>query len=150
MRFSKYLAIAALTLASATTFAAECSVEISANDQMQFSTKEIKVPKQCKQFSVTLTHTGKLAANVMGHNWVLTTAEDMQGVVTDALSAGPSKQYLKPDDSRVLAATKMLGGGQKDTISFDTSKLAGNKKYIFFCSFPGHSGIMKGELSVSN
>ncbi|WP_054457959.1 azurin [Achromobacter aegrifaciens] len=129
--------------------AADCAVEITANDQMQFGAKEISVPKNCKEFSVTLNHTGKMPKTVMGHNWVLTAASDMLGVVTDAMSAGPSNEYLKSGDARIIAATKMLGGGEKDTVKVDMYKLASGNDYAFFCTFPGHSAIMKGRFVLA-
>ena len=77
-----------LALASAPVLAAECSVDIAGNDQMQFDKKEITVSKSCKQFTVNLKHPGTLAKNVMGHNWVLTKQADMQGAVNDGMAAG--------------------------------------------------------------
>src|SRR5690606_41741846 len=43
---------------------------IESNDQMQFNTKEIKVPVG-EPIVLTLKHTGKMAKNVMGHNLVI-------------------------------------------------------------------------------
>ena len=55
---------------SSQVMAADCSVEISSNDAMQFDKTSISVPASCKQFTVKLKHSGKLAKNIMGHNWV--------------------------------------------------------------------------------
>nr|5SYD_A Chain A, Azurin, chimeric construct [synthetic construct]5SYD_B Chain B, Azurin, chimeric construct [synthetic construct] len=85
---------------------------------------------------------------VMGHNWVLSTAADMQGVVTDGMASGLDKDYLKPDDSRVIAHTKLIGSGEKDSVTFDVSKLKEGEQYMFFCTFPGHSALMKGTLTL--
>jgi len=149
MALGKTLACVALTLASSSAFAADCAVEITGSDQMQYNTKAISVPKECKQFTVTLSHAGKLPNNVMGHNWVLSKAEDMQGVVSDAMAAGAAKHYMKENDARVIAATKMLGGGEKDSVTLDTAKLAAGAKYKFYCTFPGHSAMMNGELTLA-
>ena len=46
----------------------------------------------------------------------------------------------------MLAATKMIGGGETTTVSFATSALAAGEDYAFFCSFPGHSAVMKGNF----
>src|SRR5690554_495996 len=43
---------------------------IESNDQMQFNTKELKVPVG-EPIVLTLKHTGKMAKNVMGHNLVV-------------------------------------------------------------------------------
>ncbi|MFA1685183.1 MULTISPECIES: azurin [Achromobacter] len=137
-----------LTLASAPVLAAECSVDIAGNDQMQFDKKEITVSKSCKQFTVNLKHPGTLAKNVMGHNWVLTKQADMQGAVNDGMAAGLDNNYVKKDDARVIAHTKVIGGGETDSVTFDVSKLAAGQDYAYFCSFPGHFALMKGVLKL--
>jgi azurin len=134
---------------SSQVWAADCSVEISSNDAMQFDKTSISVPQSCKQFTVKLKHSGKMAKNVMGHNWVLTKTADMQGVASDGIAAGLDKSYLKVGDARVIAHTKVVGGGESDTVSFAPSKLKAGEAYSFFCSFPGHSGIMKGTVQVT-
>nr|MBF0684766.1 azurin [Pseudomonas sp.] len=120
------------------------------NDAMQFDLKEITVDKACKEFTVTLKHVGKLPVAAMGHNWVLTREQDMQAAATDGMAAGLDKDYVKPDDARVIAHTDMIGGGQESTVSFDVAKLAAGEKYMFFCSFPGHWSIMKGTLTLGS
>src|SRR6185436_7628016 len=65
------LALGGLLL-SGTAWSQECSLSIEGNDQIQFNKKELRVSKSCKEVTVTLKHVGQLAANVMGHNWVLT------------------------------------------------------------------------------
>ncbi|AOU94941.1 azurin [Achromobacter ruhlandii] len=137
-----------LALASAPVLAAECSVDIAGNDQMQFDKKEITVSKSCKQFTVNLKHPGTLAKNVMGHNWVLTKQADMQGAVNDGMAAGLDNNYVKKDDARVIAHTKVIGGGETDSVTFDVSKLAAGQDYAYFCSFPGHFALMKGVLKL--
>jgi len=146
--FRKLAAVSLLGLFSAPLLAAECSVDIQGTDQMQFSTNAISVDKSCKTFTVNLSHPGSLPKNVMGHNWVLTTAADMQGVVTDGMAAGLDKNYIKDGDTRVIAHTKIIGSGEKDSVTFDVSKLKAGDAYAFFCSFPGHSAMMKGTLTL--
>ncbi len=48
----------------------------------------------------------------------------------------------------MIAATKLLGGGESDSVKVDVSKLKAGETYSFFCSFPGHAGLMKGTLQV--
>ena len=50
---------------------------------------------------------------------------------------------------RVIAATPMVGGGARPRAKFAGSKLKAGGDYSFFCSFPGHSAIMKGKLVVT-
>jgi azurin len=141
------LAASLLVLSSTSLMAAECSIDIQSTDQMRYSTDNIVVDKSCKQFTVNLQHTGTMPSNVMGHNWVLTTAADMQGAMMEGMSAGVANNYVKVDDARVIAHTKVIGGGEKDSVTFDTSKLKEGESYAFFCSFPGHSALMKGTLA---
>src|SRR5690606_9480536 len=101
----------------------------------------------CKDFTVNLKHVGKFPKNAMGHNWVLTKTADVAAVNRDGASAGLAKHYVKEGDARVLAFTKIIGGGETDAVKFSTSKLTAGEDYTFFCSFPGHAGLMKGKLN---
>ena len=127
--------------------ASNCSVDIEGNDAMKFNLTTIDVPKSCKDFTVNLKHVGKFPKNAMGHNWVLTKTADVAAVNRDGASAGLAKHYVKEGDARVLAFTKIIGGGETDAVKFSTSKLTAGEDYTFFCSFPGHAGLMKGKLN---
>lgn len=150
MMFKKLCLAAAMATVSVSAFAADCTVDIAGNDQMQFDKKEISVSKSCTQFTVNLKHPGTMARNVMGHNWVLTKQADMQPVINDGMAAGLDNEYLKKDDARVIAHTKVIGGGQSDSVTFDVSKLAPGQDYAFFCTFPGHAALMKGVLKLTD
>ncbi len=131
---------------SSTAYAKTCQVTIGGNDQMQFDKTSIPIAADCTEVELTLKHTGKLPATAMGHNWVLTKTADFQPVATAGTSAGPANQYVPKDDARVIAATKLVGGGETTTVKFSTSKLTKGGDYTFFCSFPGHWSLMKGKL----
>ena len=126
----------------------DCATEIEGNDAMQFNVKSITVPASCSEFKITLKHTGKMPVAAMGHNVVITTLEDMKKVAADGMGAGIDNDYVKPGDDRVIAHTKMIGGGESTSVSFDVSKIKGDGPYEFFCSFPGHAAIMKGSIAV--
>jgi len=128
--------------------AATCDIEIEGNDAMQFNKTAIAVPASCKQFTVKLKHVGKMPKAAMGHNWVLSKAADAQGVAADGIGAGLDKAYVKPGDARVIAHSKVIGGGEVDAVSFDVSKLKAGDSYAWFCSFPGHASLMKGTLAL--
>lgn len=144
----KLVAVSLLTLASGQLLAAECSTTVDSTDQMSFNTKAVEIDKSCKTFTVKLTHSGSLPKNVMGHNWVLSKEADMQPIATDGLGAGIEKNYLKDGDARIIAHTKVIGAGEEDSVTFDVSKLDPAEKYGFFCSFPGHIGMMKGTVTL--
>ncbi|MEC5399169.1 azurin [Uliginosibacterium sp. H1] len=146
----KLMIAAVCASAAAPLWAQQCNLTVESNDAMQFNTKAITVPKACKQFTVELVHTGKLPRNAMGHNWVLTKTADVQAVASDGMSAGVDKGFLKPGDARVIATTKLIGGGERDKVAVDVAKLKAGEAYTFFCSFPGHSSIMKGTLSLGS
>lgn len=146
--FPKLAMVVLLSLAGAPVWAAACKVEVDGTDQMTFSTTSIEVSKKsCPTFTVELRHSGVLPKNLMGHNWVLTRGSDMQGVLGDGMNAGLANGYLKSGDSRVIAHTRLLGGGESDSVTFDTAKLSGSD-YVFFCSFPGHAAMMQGTLRL--
>jgi len=133
---------------SSTASADECSLTITANDAMQFDTKELSVPASCKTVELTLTHSGTLPVTAMGHNWVLSKSADMQGIATDGMAAGADAAYVKAGDERVIAHTPLVGGGESVSISFSTEGMTQEESYNFFCSFPGHWAVMQGSFSI--
>jgi azurin len=149
MKMTTAAAALLTALLAGPTLAATCNVDIEGSDAMQFNKTSIAVPASCKQFTVKLRHAGKLPKAAMGHNWVLSKAADAQAVANDGIAAGLDKAYVKPGDTRVIAHTKIIGGGESDAVSFDVAKLKASESYAWFCSFPGHSTIMKGTLALT-
>ncbi|MEM7543061.1 MAG: azurin [Pseudomonadota bacterium] len=127
---------------------AACEFNIEVGDTLQFDTKEIVAEKSCESVTITINHTGKLPAAAMGHNWVLSKKEDFQQLAIDSSAAGLDNNYVPPDDARVLANTRLVGGGESDSISFETASLT-EDSYTFFCSFPGHWAVMKGTFKLN-
>lgn len=144
----KFLLVAFLLLATPAAFAATCSVDIEGNDMMKYNVSNIDISKSCKEFTVNLKHVGKLARNVMGHNIVVARTADMAGIAADGINAGLAADYLKPGDARVIAASKVIGGGEATSVKIPVAKLAGDGPFSFFCSFPGHSALMKGTITL--
>ncbi len=127
--------------------AGNCAVTVESNDAMQFNTKDIQVSKACKEFTVTLKHVGTQPKASMGHNLVIAKAEDMDGVFKDGVGAGPDADYIKAGDERIVAATKLIGGGEETSVTFDPAKLA-EGSYKFVCTFPGHGALMNGTVTL--
>ena len=125
-----------------------CNLTIEAGDSLQFSLRSMTLPASCGEISVTLNHTGNMPASAMGHNWVLTQDEDSASVASDGANAGIDNDYVPTNDSRVVAYTKLIGGGQSATVSFSSGKLDPSREYTFFCSFPGHSFVMRGTFKL--
>jgi len=145
---ARIVTVASLLAISGGAFGADkvCKVEITGTDSMQFDKKEIAVAADCTSVELTLKHSGKLPAQAMGHNWVLSKTADMQGVVNDGMGASFAANHIKAGDSRVIAHTKIVGGGQSDVVTFPTAALKKGEAYSFFCTFPGHSALMKGAF----
>ena len=143
----KFIILAALGMAAPLAAAQTCSADLEGNDAMQFNVANIDVGKACGTFTINLKHTGKLARNVMGHNVVVAATSDMAGVAADGMGAGLDADYVKAGDARVIAHSKVIGGGESTSVKIPVAKL-GAGPYSFFCSFPGHSALMKGTLTL--
>ena len=118
-------------------------IVISGDDQMKFDTNEIKVPVG-EKVTLTLKHSGKMDKAVMGHNWVLLKqGTDLVAFATEAGQAAETDYIPESGKENVIAFTKVLGGGESDTIEFTIDE-AGT--YDFLCSFPAHFAMMKGKL----
>ena len=139
-----------LLLASGLACADPCKLQLTSNDQMQFSVRELVVPGDCGEVEVTLTHSGKMSARAMGHDWVLAKDSDVSGIVNAGLAAGPAHGYLPEHDKRIIAATSIVGGGESATVKFATSLLQAGSRYVFFCTSPGHATVMRGTFLFGN
>jgi azurin len=142
----KPLYIAAFLLVSRVAAADVCQLSINATDQMRFEQQTLQVESQCTDVEVTLHNSGKLPANIMGHDWVLTKTADVASVANAGMGAGLANNYQKPGDKRIVAATAIIGGGESATVHFSTAQLESGASYSYFCSAPGHFSIMKGRL----
>ena len=134
-------------LLCATAWGQECTQTIEGNDLLQFDLAEMRVSAACKEVTITLKHVGMLPANVMGHNWVLTTTVDYMPVAAAGQAAGPPS-YMPAGDPRVIAATDIIGGGEETSVTFDLSGLEPGGDYTFFCTFPGHFVLMNGKFII--
>ena len=143
------LALALFGAAGMAQAAGNCTVSLKGDDAMKFDLKEATVSASCATITLELTHSGKLPAAAMGHNVVVSKTADLAGVARDGLKAGPAGAYVPAGDARVIAHTALIGGGQKTKITFPGKKLTAGGDYSFFCSFPGHSTLMKGKLVVT-
>ena len=143
------LTLALLGAASLAHAAPNCTIKLNGNDAMQFDQKTQTVSAACPKITIELTHTGKLAAAVMGHNVVISKTADMNGINAAGMKAGAAAGYVPKGDPRVIAATPVVGGGASTKATFAGKKLAVGGDYSFFCSFPGHAGLMKGKLVVT-
>ncbi len=120
-------------------------VTITGNDQMKFDKNEIRV-KAGQKVKLTLKHVGKMEKSVMGHNWALLTQDADMATVGQASATATDTDYIPADmKDKFIAHTKMLGGGESDTIEFDAPAPG---TYTFMCTFPGHYALMQGKFIV--
>jgi len=121
------------------------ALSLEANDQMQYSKNELRAAAG-QTITLTFKNTGTSDIHVMGHNFVLLKAgTDVSDFGTKAMSA-KDHDYIPPSETaNVLAHTKLLGGGESDTITF---QLPEKGSYDYICSFPGHYGVMNGKLII--
>ena len=119
------------------------NVILNSNDQMKFDKKIIRVNSNQK-VTLTLNHNGRFPAISMGHNFVLI-KKDVDVNEYALRAAGARNSEYIPEGDNEIAYTKILGGGESDTITFDAPAPG---KYVFICSFPGHYQLMMGEFIV--
>jgi len=143
------LALALLALTGAAQ-AANCHLNIEANDLMQFNARALQIDPDCKDVQLTLKHVGKQPAHVLGHDWVLARSSDVAALANAGIAAGLDKGYLPQGDRRIIAATKVVGGGEETTISFNAASLVPGVDYSYFCSYPGHSTFMRGRVMLAD
>lgn len=150
MDMKNWITAIAATCIALPAFAEDKKIEITGNDSLQFSTKAIEVAPGDK-VTLTLKHIGSpsLPKAAMGHNFVLL----KEGTKVPEFSAKAMKatttDYIPTDDEskkEIIAHTKLIGGGQSDTITFTAPKEPG--AYPFICSFPGHNALMSGVFTV--
>lgn len=118
---------------------------IEGNDQMQFNVKELRATAG-KPITLTLKHVGKIPKEAMGHNLViLQEGTDEAAFAAKAITAKDTDYIPASEKASIIAHTKLLGGGEEDTIEFTVDKKG---TYNFLCTFPGHVAMMKGVLIV--
>lgn len=126
-----------------------CKLDITGNDQMQYDKQALAAPASCKQITVTLHHVGKLPKEAMGHNWVLVNATDLAAVAQAGMGAGLASDYVAAADKRVLAHTKIIGGGDITSVTFGSAVLKQGGSYSYLCTFPGHNALMHGTFTLN-
>jgi azurin len=121
------------------------TITLNGNDAMQYDLTEIKV-KEGQTVKLTLHHTGKAPKVAMGHNFVLLAAGvNMVDFAKAAVDAKDNEYIPKSLEKDIIAHTKLIGGGESTEVEF---KAPAKGTYDYLCSFPGHSGIMKGKFIV--
>ncbi len=124
-----------------------CVVDVEVGDSLAYSVDSISVPSSCASVTINLAHTGSLPKEAMGHNWVLAPADSVDAIGQAGTSAGLENNYV-PDDDRIVAATEVIGGGERTSVTFSLDDLEDGVDYAYVCTFPGHWTVMRGPFNV--
>lgn len=130
-----------------TSMAADVTIEMTGNDQMQYDKKAITVTEGDK-VTIKLKHIGKLPKAAMGHNVVILKPGSAMPAFAMKCAPAAANDYIPQDaesKALIVAHTKMIGGGEETEVTF-TAPAAG--EYPYLCTFPGHFGVMNGKMTV--
>ena len=125
------------------TLEKEIKIILNSDDLMRFD-KNMLLVQSGQKITLTLNHTGKMDKLIMGHNFVLLKKDVDVAAFAEKAVLAKNNEYI-PEGEEVIVYTKLLGGGESDTITFDAPEKG---YYTFLCTFPGHWGLMKGKLVV--
>lgn len=135
------------TLAELKTISVDVFVVHTVHEQLRFDTTRIEVTAG-KQFEVIFEND-----DVMPHNFVIVPPGKHMDIGTAAMTMTPDKldkqgRAFIPTafEKEILAATRLLEPGQRETIKLKAPSQPG--EYEFVCTFPGHAVLMWGTLSV--
>lgn len=130
------------------TISVDVFIVHTVHEQLRFDTTKLEV-QAGKQFEVIFEND-----DVMPHNFVIVPPGKHMEVGTAAMTMTPDKldkegrAFIPKDyEKQILAATKLLEPGQKETLKLKAPGKPG--EYEFVCTFPGHAVLMWGVLSVS-
>ena len=121
----------------------EQTIILNSNDLMLFDKTSLSA-KAGKNIRLVLNHNGKIGKEFMGHNFVLLKKDvDVDDFAMLALDF-KENEYI-PKNNDFIVHTRMLGGGESDTINFTIEEPG---SYTYVCTFPGHYQIMQGILTI--
>ncbi len=122
-------------------------IAITGNDQMQFSPTEFTVSAG-SEVTLVFRNVGRMPKETMGHNLAVLVRDTDVNAFATAAQRHRDNEYIAPEmEDRVIAATKVLGPGEEETLTFTAPAETG--EYPFVCSFPGHTQAgMVGTMRV--
>ena len=128
------------TPAEEITIGAEGILSVSSiGDSLKFNADVINLTNNS---SVTIEFENNSTG--LEHNFVVIKSSDKEEVLADSIAAGPESGWIKPEDSRILLSTALLGPGEKtEPLSFE---VPGSGDLLAVCTFPGHAAA--GMVSI--
>lgn len=123
------------------------TIEITGSDTMKYSVTEITA-KPGEKLHVVLKALGSMPKIAMAHNFVLLKAGVNPQDVANAAFNARATDFIPADmKDKIIANTKLVGGGETADVSFTAPTKPGT--YTYLCTFPGHfSQGMTGKLIV--
>jgi azurin len=119
------------------------TIQLKAGDDMRFD-KELFRVRAGKKIRLILTNTSKKSNMSMTHNLVILVKGTDIADFADAVRTAKEEQYTPSSvASLIIAHTKMVPGGESDSIDFVITQ---SGVYDYICSFPGHWGTMQGKI----
>lgn len=116
-------------------------------DSLRYSKQEITA-KPGEKLTLVMKTISDQPKSQMAHNWVLLKKGTNARKFVASGQDHESNEYIDPEmEDQVIAKTAMVGGGNKDAVTFTAPSEPG--KYTYLCTFPNHYfGGMKGVLIV--
>jgi|HubBroStandDraft_2_1064218.scaffolds.fasta_scaffold296736_2 azurin len=123
------------------------TIAFTAGDNMRYNLTQIEAAPG-ETLHVTLTNTGTLPKEAMGHDWILLQAGADPDAYSRAAVTAKDAGYQPPALAfEVLASIAVLGPAQTGEVTFNAPTQPG--AYPFLCSFPAHYQTgMHGVLVV--
>ena len=123
------------------------TVEITGSETMKYDVTAITA-KPGEKIRVVLKAVGAMPKIAMGHNFVLLKLGVSPLDVSNAAFNARATDFVPAEmKDKIIAATKLAGGGETVEVTFTAPTKAGS--YDYLCTFPGHfSQGMKGTLTV--
>lgn len=114
---------------------------------MRFSPARFSV-RTGDTITLTLHNIGQMPKESMGHNLAILKPGMNINAFAAAAVRHAAQLYIPPEYAdQVVAATGVLGPGEKEVITFTAPATPG--EYPFVCSFPGHTQAgMRGVMVV--
>lgn len=122
-------------------------IKIEGHNDLRFTVETIKASPG-EKLKITMTAVTDMDKSMMAHNWVLLKqGTDALDFVTKGLEY-PTNDFIDPSlKDKIIALTRMLGGGETGSVVFTVPVKKGTYEYI--CTFRAHyQAGMKGHLIV--
>jgi azurin len=123
------------------------TITITGDDRMRFDPTEFTV--QARQpVTIVFQNIGVIPKESMGHNLVVLRLGVDKIEFANAGAVHVRNEYIDPArQDYIIAATRILGPGEQEEISFVAPAERGNYDYV--CTFPGHTPAgMVGVMTV--